>query len=307
MDASQEVREKLVLVLGNLLCRCIEEARKVPYILDPDDAVQILIENPQHFERLVLDEQLDRTEFSSENLTARLDTFEELEQFKSLDAWDMSFSGRLEAAADLSPIVDRVNQLSRTFSVYVSNMITIFEREFALFVEKFRRSLRLTGMPIRAIELTSDDMAGLATRAKSYLFAGQFVQAFSFDRLLNCHVIDKDALIVPYPGYSVSQELMRSTLKVAGLFRPLVKFILRLTYISQNTWHELFEMLLRLVDAQCDLQTRNALVELIQEDIIFACNLLHEPFADVQHWTPDQRRAAIEAKLAAVTLDEGRS
>ncbi|HYK91039.1 MAG TPA: hypothetical protein VE398_19865 [Acidobacteriota bacterium] len=307
MQASQELREKLVLVIGNLICRCIEEARKVPYILDQEEVVRILVENPRLFEKLVRDEQLESTEFSKEKLTARLDTLRELGQFEALDTWDMSFSGRIESNADLAPILKQVNQLSRTFAVYVSNTLAIFEREFELFMEKFHQSLQRAGVTARSMELTTKDLSGLARRAEPYLTSGQFLQAFSFDRLLNSQVITKDAIIVPSPGYSFKRDLMQGALKDVKPFSPLVKFILRVSYISQGTWNELFDVLVNLVDTQPGRFSRAELIDLIQQDIIFTCNLLCEPLANIKDWSPAKRSAAIEKKLTAGSRDTGRT
>ncbi len=305
MQVSQDIREKLILVIGNLICRCIDEARKVPYILDQEEVVRILLENPQLFEKLVGDEQLESTAFSKEKLTARLDTLRELGQFEALDTWDMSFSGRIESDADLAPILKQVNQLSRTFAVYINNTITIFEKNFEQFMDKFRQSVQAAGMTVQAMELTSKDLAGLTRRAEPYMTAGQFLQAFSFDRLLNCHVITKDAIIVPSPGYSFNRDLMQTALKEAHLIPSLVKFILRISYISQGTWNELFDTLVSLVDSEPEKFSLAVLVDLIQQDVIFACNLLREPLANVRHWTPAERKVAIERKLAIVRRDGG--
>ncbi len=297
MQASQEIRDKLVLVITGLICRCIEEARKAPYILDQEEVVRILVENPRLFEKLVRDEQLESTEYSREMLTARLDTIRELGQFDALDTWDLSFSGRIESDADMSPIVKQVNQLSRTFAVYENNMIAIFEREFELFLEKLHQSVQRAGMTIQSMELTTRDLDGLTSKAESYLVQGQFLQAFSFDRLLNSEVITKDGIIVPLPGYSFNLNLMRSALKKAGLVPSLVKFILRVSYISHGAWSELFDVLVGLVDKEPGKLSRTVLIDLIEQDVIFACNLLCEPLANVRQWTPAERRAAIERKL----------
>ncbi len=302
MQASQEVKEKLLSVIGNLICRCLEEAHKVPYILDQEQVVNILVEDPELFEKLVRDENLDSTEFSRGTLTAKIDILRELGQFEALDTLDLSFSGPIESDAELSPIVNLVNELSRMFEVYVNNTTTIFEREFELFMVKYRQSLRKVGMTIGAIELTPGDMSGLERRADSYLTAGQFLQAFSFDRLLNCPVITRDAAIIPSVGYSFNRHLIQSAQKNTGLFDSLVKFILRVSYISRGTWQELFDILASQLDIQPEKYTRAELVDLIQKDVIFGCNLLGEPLSDVKVWTLEKRRMAIENRLAAASL-----
>ncbi|MBM3790516.1 MAG: hypothetical protein FJW35_09230, partial [Acidobacteria bacterium] len=146
MQVSQEIKDKLSVVLGNLIVRCIEDARTVPYVLDQDEAVDILVRTPHLFMKLVREEHSGRAELAREKLTARLDAISELGQFEALDAYDMSFYGPMESDADLSPVMNRIIHLTRTFVVYVSNTVTVFEKEFDSFVHKLRQSLQLAGM-----------------------------------------------------------------------------------------------------------------------------------------------------------------
>jgi hypothetical protein len=297
VQASQAIREKLVLLIGNLICRSIEEARKVPYILDQEEVVQILVNDPALFARLVRDEHLDRTEYSSEKLTAKLDTLAELGQFEALEACDMSFSGRIDSDADLSSVIERINQLTRTFMVYVGNTITILEKEFELFLGKFRQSLQRLKKEIEAIELTSQDMMQLRRRAESYMAGGQFLQAFCFARLLNSEVITKEAFIVLPSGCSFSRDLISGAWENPDRFNELVKFILRVSYISQGSWHELFDTLVSLVANRPGFYSRESLIDLIEQDVIFSCNLARESFANLKNRTPAERRRAIEGCL----------
>ncbi len=297
MQVSQEVRDKLVLVIGNLICRCIEEARKIPYILDQEETVKILVDNPSLFVKLVRDEQLEHTEYSREQLTDRLDALTELGQFGALDAFDMSFSGSMESEADLTPLLKAINQLTRTFVVYAGNTITIFEKEFELFMDKFRRSVRREGMTLKMIELTPEDMTGLEYKAGAYLGSAQFLQAFSFDRMLNCQVINKQVIALPTSGYSFSQNLIGAAIRNPRLFPAMIKFILRATYVSQGSWQDLFEVLVKVVYQQPDPHKHSLFVDLAEHDAIFACNLLREPYADLKRWASTTRRAAIEEVL----------
>ncbi|MBZ5495542.1 MAG: hypothetical protein LAP85_04005 [Acidobacteriia bacterium] len=297
MQASQEVRQKLVMVIGNLVCRCIEEARKIPYILDQEQVVDLLVGNPAFFAELVRDEQHDRTEFSNDRLTAKLDAVAELGQFEALDAFDLSFSSPMDSDADLEPVMEQINKLTRTFVVYFGNMVTIFEKEFQLFMEKFRQSLQQAGMALRATELAPGDMQGLEKRAVACLRAGEFLQAFSFDRLLNSEVIAKELVSLPCSGYSLNRKLIKTAMEDERLCAGVLTFILRACYISQGNWQDLFATVIDLVGREPEVHRRTLLLERIERDGVFCCNLLCESFTNLKKWPPAERTAAIERSL----------
>ncbi len=297
MQSSREVRQKLVTVIGNLICRCIEDARKIPYIFGQEQAVEILVENPAFFAELVRDEQRDRTGFANHRLTANIDAVAELGQLDALDAFDLTFSGRIATDADLDPVLDLINQLTRTFTVYTGNTVSIFEKEFRRFMEKLRRSLLQSDMVLEATDLTDYDMAGLEKAGEGYLYAGQFLQAFLFDRLLHAEVITRELVKLPPSTQILSRRFLGSALGHEGLRPSLVTFILRVCYISQGTWQDLFDALVLLADEEPDLCPRSMLVEKIEQDGVFCCNLLCESFANLAKWPSAERRAAIEAKL----------
>ncbi len=299
MQAAQEIRQKLILVIGNLLCRCIEDARKIPYVLDREQVLDILVRNPLFFARLVREEKRDSTEFSSDSLTAKLDAMAELGQFEALDAYDISLAASFDPDVDLNVILDQVNRLTRTFVVYLSNTTTIFEKEFQQFMEKFHQSLNQAGLAPRITELTVSDMAGLEDKAGGYLAAGMFLQAFLFDRLLNADVITKELVRLPSSGYSFSRSLLLRASKDAGTFAALVKFLLRACYVSQGTWEDLLSTLMDLVAQDSGPDRRSMLIDGIEQDGIFCCNLLREPLATLRSWPPGERRAAIEKGLAS--------
>jgi len=296
MLPSQEIRRKLVLVIKNLICRCIEEARSVPYILRQDEVVELLLRNPTRFQKLVEEERLDRTEYSTDTLTAKLDALEELGQFEALGACDMSLYGRNESESDLSPVIELINQLTRTFSVYISNTVTLFEKEFELFTDKLRRLLTKSGLALQVVEFTEEDTAELEKGAETYLVSGRLLEAFVFERLVSCHVITKQVVALP-SGYSLGEKLMRSAIKDADLFSRLIKFILRASYVSQGTWNDLFAMLVRIVDGEWQARHRAVLVDLVEQDAIFACNLLCGTFSELKRRSPFDRRSAIEKAL----------
>jgi hypothetical protein len=295
MDDSQTVRKKLVLLIGNLICRCIEEARKIPYVLDQAQVVQILLENPASFAELVLDEQRHHTEFSSNRLTAKLDAAAELGQFESLDAFDVTFSSGIESDAALEPVLAQINQLTRLFSVYLGNMIAIFEKEFQLFMEKFRQAVQAAGSALQTVEFMPDDMETLEKRAEKYLKSRQYLQAFSFDRLLNSAVITPELVILP--TYSLRRKLIKNALVDPDLCPSLMTFILRASYISQGSWQDLFYILSDLVSGEAESDRKSMLMDRIEQDSVLCCNLFRESFADIKKWSFAERRAAIEKVL----------
>jgi hypothetical protein len=297
MQVSREVRKRLAQVVGNLICSCIENARSVPYLLDQEEVVNILVGNPALFEKLVREEQSNRVEFSKNTLTARLDATKELDRFEALDTLDMSFTGSLESDADLAPILEQINQLCRAFAAYISNTVTVFEREFELFMEKYRQSLLRTGAADRAIDFSPEEMADLEARSAGYLASGQYVQAFLFGRLVSAEAITGRLIRLPSPGYSFTENLIHDASRDPNLFPALVRFILRASYVSQGSWDDLFGVLLRLVDRQPGDFNRTMFVDLIERDAIFTCNLLRESFTKLRRWPPVKRREAIETRL----------
>lgn len=297
MQTSPEIRNKLVLVIGDLICRCIEEARKVPFILDQEQVVDILVASPDYFAKLVGEEQRDRTEYARDRLTAKLDAVIELGQFEALDAFDVSLASHTGAEVDLEQVLRQVNQLTRTFAVYFGNIVTIFEKEFQLFAGRFRQHLQQSGMALRATELTSRDMAALAERAEAYLIGGHFLQAFSFDRVLSSQVITKEVAVLPSPEYSLSRNLIRNALQDANLCTAFVKFLLRTCYISQGSWQDLFVILVDLVHEEPALFSKPALIDRIEQDGVFCCNLLCDSFANLRAFPSGERRDAIDKRL----------
>jgi len=294
MLPSPEIRRKLVLVIRNLICRCVEEARSVPYVLRREELVDLLLRNPDRFKKLVEEEGADRVEYSKDTLTAKLDALDEIGQFEVLDRCDTSLYGQSESDGDLSPAINHINQLTRTFSVYVSNTVTLFEKEFELFTQKLHDMLSKSGMALRVVEFTEEDLAELEKGAETYLASGRLLQAFVFERLISCHVITKQVVALP-PGYSLGKKLIGLAAKDAGLFTNLTRFILRASYVSQGGWNDLFAMLISIVDG--DTRSRTVLVDLIEQDAIFACNLLCGAFSELKHQSPSDRRAAIQKAL----------
>jgi hypothetical protein len=297
MDTLSELKERLILLIGSLLIRCINEARRIPYILEREEVVDILIRNPLLFEKLVLQEQTSDAEFSRDQLTAQIDAIRELGQFESLDALNVSFSPDGGAPPLLDPVLNQVTELSRTFVVYTSNALTIFEKEFELFMDRFRDSLQAAGIKMTILELAPKDMESLEDKAGGYLDQGQFLQAFLFDRLLTSPVITKQLVVLPKSDYSFSRNLIQRGLKNEAMRQPLVRFILRASYISQGGWHDLFSTLLTGVCEEPGQNGLSLLTALIAQDAVFSCNLLCRTFPELAQCNDRERSAAIEDRL----------
>jgi len=62
MQTSAEIRKKLATLIGNLICRCISDARMIPYILNREEVITMLMDDPARFEKLVQDEHTDQSE-----------------------------------------------------------------------------------------------------------------------------------------------------------------------------------------------------------------------------------------------------
>jgi hypothetical protein len=295
MQASVEIRKKLAALIGQLISRCIREARMIPYILNREEVINILMDDPALFEKLVRDEHADNAEYSRQDLTVRLDAAAELGKLDAIEAFEKSFWDGPEV--DLSPILALTNQLTRTFAVYMGNASTLFDRSFEEFMSKFRQSLQKSGMTLRTVDFTLDDMEIFENDAASYLSAGDFLQTFTFDRLLSSQIMMKQVVNLPAPGFSLRQNLIRRALKDPKLSVALAKFVLRVSYISQGAWEDLFLVLLQIVHGESGTFGPLQLVNLIEQDVVFSCNLLCRSYAEIRQWPQGQRRLAIESNL----------
>jgi len=296
MQTSVEVRKKLATLIGSIISRCIREARMIPYILTQEEAVNILVEDPSQFEKL-LREELD-TDVSERDLTLKLDALTELGRIDSLNQFENS--SWLKSDAEVTPILDLTNQLSRTFAVYLGNASTLFDKSFEDFMGRFRESMQRAGMIIRTVDFTLDDVSVLEENAESYLRAGEFLRAFTFDRLLTSQILIKQVVNLPAHGFALRENLIRNGLNHADLCLKLSRFVLRISYVSQGAWEDLFPILAKLVREKQGLCSSSQLVDLIERDVVFSCNLLCKPYTELREWSPAQRRSAIESSLEKI-------
>ncbi len=295
MQASVEIRKKLALLIGTLLCRCIREARFIPHVLTREEVITILFKNPVLYEKLVSDESTDSSETSKEDLTVKIDVAKELAKLDRLQEFEKSFWDGPEL--DLSPILDSTNQLTRTFAVYLGNAATLFDRAFEDFMNKFRQSLQRAGMSLKTVDFTSNDIAVLEASAISYLSSGEFLQAFTFDRLLSSQIMIKRVVNMPAEKYSLRENLVKYALNDPGLLSALIKFVLRISYIGQGAWDDLISILARQIQEQPGLCSPDLLLDLIEQDVVFSCNLLCRSYAEIREWPAGQRRSAIASSL----------
>ena len=295
MQASSEIRKKLAFLIGNLIRRCIHDARMIPYILSRDEVIKMLVDDPASFEKLVREEHADQTAYSKEDLTVKLDAASELGKLDSLQAFEKDFWGGPEV--DISPILDLTNQLTRTFAVYLGNASTLFDKSLEEFMNKFRQSLFRAGMSLRTVDFTLEDVAALEENAREYLSAGELLQAFTFDRLLSSQIMIEEVVNLPKEGFSLRESLMRQALNSPDLCRALPKFVIRISYISQGVWEDLFPILVRLVHREPGLCTPLQMVDLIEQDIVFTCNLLCTSYTDLRQWKSQRRKGAIADRI----------
>jgi hypothetical protein len=295
MQASPEIRQKMSFLIGNLICRCIQDARIIPYIIGQEEMINILVDDPFRFQNLVQEEHSTKTEYSKKDLTLKLDAIEELAKFEDLDNVKAPLWNGIES--DIAPILDLTNQLTRTFAVYIGNASTLFDKNLEEFMGKFRQTLRKAGMDIKAIDFGMEDVAVLEEKAEAYLMEGEFLQAFTYDRLLSSQVMIKQLVNLPVTGVLLKESLIRKGLQEARLIIPLIKFVLRASYISHGVWGDLFPILATIAQNEPALCNCAQLVELIEKDAVFSCNLLCRSYAELSRWPAAQRRAAIDGSL----------
>jgi hypothetical protein len=295
MQASEEIRRKLAALIGNLIGRCIREASMIPHVLSQEEIIDLLVSNPALYEKLVHDEHRDNTELSKTDLTVKIDVTKELEKLDGLEAFGQSFWDGPEI--DLTPILDLTNQLTRTFAVYLGNASTLFDKEFEDFMSKFRQSLQRAGMNLKTVDFSLEDAAILEAKALAYLTSNEFLQAFTFDRLLSSQIMMKQVVNLPSAGFSLRENLIRHGLEDHSLSSPMIKFVLRACYVSQGAWEDLFNVLVKLVNKKTGLCSHDGLIDLIEQDVVFSCNLLCRAYSEIREWNAAQRRSAFEIAL----------
>jgi hypothetical protein len=295
MTTSIEIRQKLATLIGHLVSRCIREARMIPTVLHREEMINLLMDDPDMFAKLVREEHADNAALSKDDLTVKMDAVAELAKLDSLEVFEQSYWE--ESEVDLAPVLDLTNQLTRTFAVYLGNSSTLFDREFEEFMIKFRSSLQKAGMTIKAVDFTVDDCSAFVETAISYLEAGDLLQAFTFDKLLSSQIMMKQVVNLPAAGFSLRETLIKHALEDQRFASALIKFALRISYISHGAWEDLVPMLTKIIYQEPGLITPEQLIDYVEQDIVFSCNLLCRSYTEIRHWIPVQRRQEIELRL----------
>ncbi|MDR1727119.1 MAG: hypothetical protein LBT74_04210 [Acidobacteriota bacterium] len=295
MDTSAQIRRKLATLIGRLLDRCLDEARMIPTVLHRDEAIDILVNDPARFARLVQEEDAGKTELSRVDLTVKFDAGVDLGKLNravSPPLWG-------DHEADLGPILDDANHWVRTFSVYFGNAVTLFDKEFGKFIAKFRNSLEQSGMSLQVVDFTTEDAEVLENAASAHFAAGEFLYAFAFERLLGSQIMIRQVVNLP-PGFSLRERLMRNALRDAEFAPALMRFVLRISHVSQGTWGDLVPPLVRLAGETSGEKGMEALVDAAERDVVFSCNLLERPYEDIRRLPHDERRRLLRARLDAL-------
>jgi hypothetical protein len=293
-QASIEIRRKLATLIGHLISRCLNDARLIPTVLHREEVINLLVDDPDLFARLVREEHHDNAELSKEDLTVKFDAVAELAKLDRLELFAQSLWDGPEI--DLTPVMDLTAQLTRTFAVYLGNAATLFDKEFEDFMLKFRDSLQRAGMSLRKVDFSNEDMAVFEETAAAYFASGEFLHAFTFEKLLSSQIMMRQVVNLP-GGYSLKDNLVRRAIKDPALCSSLVRFVLRISYISQGDWDDLVPLLITINSQESGQSGSARLIDHIEQDVVFSCNLLCRSYEEIRQLSTDQRRTAMEAGL----------
>ncbi|MEW5976614.1 MAG: hypothetical protein AB1898_12500 [Acidobacteriota bacterium] len=294
MGSFSQVKQKLVRVLGHLATRSIQEARKVPYVVEQDSIVEILIRNPALYKQMVLDGEIEPSGANQQSAVAKVDILADLQEFRALDQYDMSVSALLENSSSHERIFAQVNLLTKLFIAYSSNLLTVFEREYEQFRLRFLAACQTNEAAYGTVTLDAPDMIWLEDEAKRNLAEGRFVEAFSLGRLIRPDVLKDDLIRFSDPDYSLTREILSATAQNRDLLARTLRFSIRVSYISQHSWQDLLVSLRDLVLQTPSLCDWKSLVDAAEADFVFCCNLLHERWETLAQWSDRHRRALLE-------------
>ncbi len=297
-ENSRSVTNKLVQVVLNLARRSIDEARKVPYVVEQDNVVDILLNHPDLYQQLVSDGQLEGEGLPQGRVLVKVDILAEIEEFTPLDR--LLLDNWSSDNVDLESVTAQVNSMTKLFLAYHSNMVATFEREYDQFLERYWKTLEGAEERFSPLPLYPSDLEEVRRTAEGFLAEKRYIEAFSLGKLFHPEIVRDFLFQFPGPDYSLTQELIQSSPKNGPAYSNLVRFILRACYLSHNLWSDLFSTLLKLADSEPGLYHRPHVVELIEQDLVFCCNLLHTTYDQLHALPADERRAAIETSLRAV-------
>ncbi len=296
----QKIKENIIQILGNLISRSIEEARKIPYQMDQDTLVDILIGNPQIYKQMVLDGLIEGEGMPRGKVVVKVDILDQMAEFEGLDQFDLTFAGMVGQGPQNSPALGQIDLLTKLFLSYLSNLISTFERSYKDFMKSYHPALPSDSDPsLPAVELSWDDLGDLRKIVKELVQSGKFIQAFSYGPLLDPDIISNKWIRFLSANHSLAGILLPDLRWDPDSCRRLCKFILRASYISQSHWQDLFVDLVHFVSRDPEKYQRDTIIRQIESDSMFCCNLLHEPFQNVIIRRPGELRKAIEKKIAA--------
>ena len=297
MRSSGTVKDKLVRVVLNLARRSIDEARKVPYVVEQDNVVDLFINHPDLYQRLVAEGQLEGDGVPLGKMLVKLDILAEIEEFRSLDRYLVGINGSNHLESDLESLSSQVNSLTKLFLAFHGNMVAIFEREYDHFLERVQKSLDENDGKLQPLMLDQSDFEEVRRTAETYLVEQRFIEAFSLGKLFHPEIIKNLLFRFPQPEHSLIEDLIRESTRDEPTYYSLVKFILRASYLSHNLWSDLFSALLKLVDQDPGMYRRPMVLDILEQDLVFCCNLLHSSYDQLRTLSPEQRRTAVEASL----------
>jgi len=303
-EESNRIKRTMVSVITSLTRKSIEEAGVVPYVVEQDKLVDLLINNPDRYQDIVLGGKVDETVTGQGIMIVKEDILQELGEFKGLDAFDLSFDRMMDQESVRLPVFAQINSQCRMFAAYVSNMITIFEEEYANFLRRYRQALHAAGQELRLVKLDLEDLSDLEKAAKARMVDGKFLTAIAYDRLFNPEVMREQILQFPRSDYSLARRMIENAPKDVAFSTELIKFLVRACYISQNQWFDLLAILIELAEADPKRYRRSQLVHWIEQDSVFCCNLLQETYDSLRWWKAGQRKDAIENSLTRIARGE---
>lgn len=298
------IKRNLVAVITSLVRKSIEEAAIVPYVMEQDKLVDLFLQNSNSFQDFLGKGVLDGQSSFAEKKIVQADILAELDEFKSMDQFDLSFDRMADQEQARNPVFSRLTLLARMFSAYVSNVVAVFEEEYHNFLQRYRQAFQVAGQELHPVELGNDDLADMERAAKTRFVQGEFIGAFAFDRIFNPEVLKEEVLLFPHASYSLGRRMIENAPKDSVFFAELIKFLLRASYISHNLWFDLLAHLIQLAETDPHKFRRCLLVHWIEQDSVFCCNLLRETFESLRWWTSTQRKDAIERALTSIARGE---
>ena len=295
MSTSLDVRKKWVLLLCNVIGNCVHKARMVPYILKQEEIINLLIEDPALFTQLIQEEQAVDNWDSKGNITANFDALDELQRIKAIDSFSDNY--RHLSLAEIDSFLDLINEMTHIFGIFIGNASILLDKRMDEFIGNYREFLSSQAMDVRRIDFTVEETVMLEKSAIAYIDNGEFLQAFTFARLLNEQGAIREMIRFPPLPMSLYEVLIRHTLNKTDKASDLIHFILHASYLSQGDWNDLFQILTRTILNKPGEYDRLKYIEAIERNIVFCCNLLYKSIMELRDISPTKIRTSILQSL----------